>query len=78
MKSIWLIFFSDFQVGKLTFTVEQGDILSKRCDAIVNGSNDDLDLTKGKIKQMCLHILYIILSPNVPVIMSLVITAWTV
>jgi len=76
LKSIWFNVFSDFQVGKLTFTVEQGDILSKRCDAIVNGSNDDLDLTKGKIKQMCLYKLYVILRPNV--IMSLVITAWAV
>ncbi|XP_052099782.1 protein mono-ADP-ribosyltransferase PARP14-like isoform X2 [Mytilus californianus] len=42
---------SEFQVGSVKLTVEQGDILSKKCDAIVNGTNHDFDLTKGAVSQ---------------------------
>ncbi|CAG2200250.1 PARP10_14_15 [Mytilus edulis] len=42
---------NEFQIGKLKLTVEQGDILSKKCDAIVNGTNNEFDLTKGAVSQ---------------------------
>ncbi|XP_076101127.1 uncharacterized protein LOC143070915 [Mytilus galloprovincialis] len=42
---------SEFQIGKIKLTVEQGDILSKKCDAIVNGTNNEFDLTKGAVSQ---------------------------
>lgn len=49
---------SEFKVGDVKLTVEQGDILSKNCDAIVNGCSDNFDFNgmmawialKNKIK----------------------------
>ena len=34
-------------VGNVVVTIEQGDILSKRCDAVVIATTKDLDLSKG-------------------------------
>ncbi|VDI56460.1 Hypothetical predicted protein, partial [Mytilus galloprovincialis] len=42
---------TEFQVGSVKLTVEKGDILSKKCGAIVNGTNHELDLTKGAVSQ---------------------------
>ncbi|XP_071171397.1 protein mono-ADP-ribosyltransferase PARP14-like isoform X2 [Mytilus edulis] len=42
---------TEFQVGSVKLTVEKGDILSKKCGAIVNGTNHDFDLTKGAVSQ---------------------------
>ncbi|CAG2237179.1 PARP10_14_15 [Mytilus edulis] len=42
----------EFLIGDdLKFSVEQGNILKKKCDAIVNSTNDDLDLSKGAVAQ---------------------------
>lgn len=35
-------------MGSLTFKVYQGDITAVQVEAIVNGTNSDLDLTLGK------------------------------
>ncbi|XP_063432102.1 protein mono-ADP-ribosyltransferase PARP14-like isoform X2 [Mytilus trossulus] len=42
---------TEFQVGSVKLTVEKGDILSKKCGAIVNGTNHEFDLTKGAVSQ---------------------------
>ncbi|CAC5406007.1 PARP10_14_15 [Mytilus coruscus] len=43
---------NEFMIGDdLNFSVEQGNILKKECDAIVNSTNDDLDLSKGAVAQ---------------------------
>ncbi|XP_070211847.1 protein mono-ADP-ribosyltransferase PARP14-like [Littorina saxatilis] len=39
------------KVGKITVMVKEGDILAESCDAIVNSSNDSLDLTKGVVSK---------------------------
>ncbi|XP_052099784.1 protein mono-ADP-ribosyltransferase PARP14-like [Mytilus californianus] len=42
----------EFMIGDdLKFSVEQGNILKKKCDAIVNSTNDDLDMSKGAVAQ---------------------------
>ncbi|XP_076101996.1 protein mono-ADP-ribosyltransferase PARP14-like isoform X2 [Mytilus galloprovincialis] len=42
----------EFLIGDdLKFSVEQGNILKKKCDAIVNSTNVDLDLSKGAVAQ---------------------------
>ncbi|XP_071171398.1 protein mono-ADP-ribosyltransferase PARP14-like [Mytilus edulis] len=42
----------EFLIGDdLKFSVEQGNILDKKCDAIVNSTNVDLDLSKGAVAQ---------------------------
>ena len=35
------------KMGKITVMVKVGDILTEPCDAVVNSSNDDLDLSRG-------------------------------
>ncbi|XP_071171378.1 protein mono-ADP-ribosyltransferase PARP14-like isoform X2 [Mytilus edulis] len=40
-----------FQIGNLQLSVEKGDILSKACDAVLYGSNEELDFTKGNLSR---------------------------
>ncbi|CAC5406004.1 PARP10_14_15 [Mytilus coruscus] len=40
-----------FQIGNLQLSVEKGDILSKTCDAMLYGSNEELDFTKGNLSR---------------------------
>ncbi|KAK7479331.1 hypothetical protein BaRGS_00029409 [Batillaria attramentaria] len=42
-------------LGRLTVMVKQGNILSETCDAIVNSSNDALDLRKGAVSKSILE-----------------------
>ena len=45
-------------IGDLTLKVYQGDITEASVDVIVNGTNRDLDLTRGN----CIYILYVLIS----------------
>lgn len=42
-------------IGDLTLKIYQGDITEASVDVIVNGTNKDLDLTRGK------YILYVLI-----------------
>ena len=35
------------KIGSVTVLVKEGNILTEDCDAIVNSTNDNLDLSKG-------------------------------
>lgn len=35
------------KVGEMTIIVKEGNILKERCDAIINSSNNSMDLTRG-------------------------------
>ena len=38
----------EYTFGPVTVKVKQGDILAENADCIVNSTNEDLDLTRGK------------------------------
>ena len=39
----------EIRIGSITLQVVPGDIVQERTDAIVNGTNNDLDFSKGSV-----------------------------
>lgn len=37
-----------FTIGPITLVIQKGDITKEKTDAIVNSSNEELDLSKGR------------------------------